>query len=523
MNITKTKSCAFSGVDAIEIDIEVAISDGFSSFIIVGLADKAISESKERIYTAINNLGLSIFGKKIIVNLSPSNIIKEGTHFDLAIALAIIANLGIIPKNKLNKYFILGELSLDGQIKDVRGVLPATIKAIQDSYNLICPVANLTEAMLIKSKIEILAANNLTEIINHFNDKQFIDISQKDFSGINNDIKNENLNMTDIYGQYDAKRAMEIAASGGHNILMICPAGVGKSMIAKRITTILPELTDEEIYEVNMIHSIAGTLKSNYLIRNKVFRHPHHTASPIAITGGGNKARPGEISLAHHGILFLDELPEFPKTTLETLREPLENKEITISRANYNITYPANFQLIAAMNPCKCGFYPDPEKSCNKAPICAQNYMSKISNPIMDRIDIIIYLEKVDLFQLDQDKLENSKIHNQYSSENIKKKVIKARDIQRKRFKKDEIKNNFTNNSFLNAVINDKKIEKYLELDNKAKEILENAIIKFGIYMRGYKKILKVARTIADLDNSKNIEYNHILEAVNYRKPLFTK
>lgn len=501
--VSKVKTFVFSGVKAIDVNVEVSISSGFVAMNIVGLPDKAVNESKERIRSAIIAMNLSFPAKRITVNLTPADIEKEGTFLDLPIAVGILMEMGIIPHDAVHDCIVMGELSLDGNINYVNGVLPAAMAALDRNLGIICPEENGPEALWVGNDMKILAPKNLFSLVNHLKGIQMM--SRPTFR---KELQKPNyLDLKDVVGQQQAKRALEIAAAGGHNMLMIGPPGTGKSMIAKRMPSILPDLTLEEILEINMINSIAGNTKNGELITHRPFMDPHHSCSMPAMVGGSAKPKPGQISLAHRGILFLDELPEFPRQVLDSLRQPMENGTVSIARAHSNITFPAEFQLIAAMNPCRCGHLTDKGKRCSRAPQCAKEYQSKISGPLLDRIDICVDVPRIDIFA--EGKNKNSKGE---SSAEIKERVVKAIEIQRERYK------NTPNKSRLNAKAGNELLEKFAELNSDTEKIIKKAVDVYGLSMRSYNKILKVARTIADLDGKENIEEKHLLEALRYRK-----
>lgn len=498
--VAKIKTFSFIGIEVAEVDVQIKISAGMSSFSIVGLPDKAVGESKERVRAAISSIGIAWPYKKITVNLAPADLQKEGSHFDLAIALGILVEMGVLSKESLANYYCLGELSLDGTITSVSGIISAAVGANERGAGLICPKANSKEALW-AGNIDLVAADNLLPLINHLKGEQFI--TKPELSKIN--VEHSYPDLADVKGQEIAKRGLEIAAAGGHNILFVGPPGSGKSMLASRLPSILPELAAQELLEINMIYSLNSQIVDGNLISKIPFRDPHQSCSMPAMVGGGVKAKPGEISLAHNGVLFLDELPEFPKQVLDSLRQPLENGTITISRANAHYSYPANFQLIAAMNPCKCGYYGDVTKECKRTPNCAIEYKNKISGPIIDRIDIIIYMGQIDIF-------ENSNYATESSSK-VLERVKVARKIQEERYK-----NETSLRRKINSEISGKILEKYTDIDDETKEILKKSIEKLSVSVRGITRILKVARTIADLDNQKDISKNHILEAISYRR-----
>ena len=503
--VAKVKTFCFSGVDVVDVKTEVKISSGMPAFSIVGLGDKAVSESKERVRAAILSIGIEIPAKRITINLSPADLHKEGSHYDLPIALGILVELGILDQDQLLYYYCLGELSLDGTINKVNGVLPSAVGANARKSGIICPNNCGSEALWASADLPIIAAKNLIELINHL--KGLSKISKPQLNPISQN--NNYPNLRDVKGHKVAKRALEIAAAGGHNMLMSGPPGSGKSMLATRLRGILPELSPYEILETNIIHSISGKMPDNGLITQRPFVAPHHSCSMPAMVGGGAKSKPGEISLAHNGVLFLDELAEFPRPVLESLRQPIENGKITVSRAQAHVDYPADFQLIAAMNPCRCGYLSDRERECGRAPKCGQDYQAKISGPLLDRMDIIINVIPIDIFaDHSEETTECSTI--------VKKRVIAAREIQKQRYQNYGVESN----QKINARISGKAFEKAALLDNKTKNIAKLSIEKLKLSMRGYSRILKVARTIADLGGCESIAQEHFLEAVSYRRSL---
>ena len=474
------------------------ITPGIPTFTIVGLADKTITESRDRVRGALVSIGLALPVKKILINLAPASLTKEGSHFDLAIACAVLTHIGIISNNEIKKYLILGELGLNGDITGVSGVLPAAVKANSISLGLICPQINGTEAAW-SGNDNILAPNNLLSLINHLNGKSTINAP---VASTNSKISTNYPDLRDVRGHKIAKRAIEISAAGGHNLLMFGPPGSGKSMLAQCLPSILPQMNKEEILESSMIYSVAGLIKNNDLISIRPFRAPHQSSSLAAIVGGGmgRKIKPGEISLAHNGVLFLDELPEFSRSTIDSLRQPLETQEVLISRSHSHISYPANFQLIAAMNPCPCGYLGEIERQCPKAPICGQNYRLKISGPILDRFHMHIEVSNQSAYDTE------SSIE---TSEKIAIRVKKARCIQQQRYKDQKF--------ITNAHTKGQALLKHTVLDTAGKTLLDSAINKFHLSMRSYSTLLKVARTIADLEMSEKVLSIHIAEAINYR------
>lgn len=499
--LSRINTVAFNGLEILDVDLQVQISSGLPAFTIVGLPDKAVAESKERVRAALNSLGLSLPAKRITVNLAPADLLKEGSHFDLPVALGLLIGMGILPAEELSGYIALGELGLDGSIIPVNGVLPVALKANERNKGLICPAKQGSEAVWAGLK-DIVAPENLLSLINHFKGTQIIPqpIAQTA------EKKLSDLDLKDVKGQESAKRALEIAAAGKHNMLMIGPPGSGKSMLAQRLITILPPLSAQEALETSMIHSVAGELKDGKISFERPFRDPHHSASTPALVGGGRKAKPGEISLAHNGVLFLDELPEFNRSTLDALRQPLENGCINISRVNAHTVYPAKFQLIAAMNPCRCGHLGNHELECSRAPLCAAEYQNKISGPLLDRIDIHIEVPAVNPWDLANAKQGES-------SAQILARVTQARKIQAERFKKLGAPHLQTNSELKGEFL-----EKIAELDNDAQTLLINFSEKNHLSARAYHRTLRLARTIADLQNVQKILKLHIAEALSYRR-----
>ena len=504
--LAHVNTIAFNGLNTLDVDLQLQITSGLPAFNIVGLPDKTIAESKERVRAALNTIGIELPAKRIIINLAPADLLKEGSHFDLPIALALLAGLGVVSAEDVNNYVVIGELGLDGLIMPVNGVLPVAIHANRINKGLICPEPQGSEAVWAGLK-DVIAAPDLLSLINHFKGTQQLPmpVAKQKKSKISD------LDMADVKGQETAKRALEIAAAGAHNMLMVGTPGAGKSMLAARMITILPPLTTEEALETCMIHSIAGELKDGEISFERPYRDPHHSASTPALIGGGRKGIPGEISLAHNGVLFLDELPEFNRSTLEALRQPIETGYVTISRVHCHTQYPANFQLIAAMNPCRCGYLGMDGQECSRAPKCAEEYQSKISGPLMDRFDIHIQVPPVSPWDI----AETAKGE---SSATIRERVIAARKIQQDRFNRLGYPHLHTNSQLKGDVL-----EEVTVLDEDAKKLLVGFADKMKMSARAYHRTLKLARTIADLKNEKNVSKKHIAEALSYRYVMPTK
>ncbi len=502
--LIKVYAGSVQGIKSTTITIEVNISSG-AKFYLVGLPDNAVRESQQRIDSALQNNGYRIPGRKIIINMAPADIRKEGASFDLPIAIGILSASEQIDYQDIDKYIIMGELSLDGSLQAIRGVLPIAIQARKEGFKgFILPKKNAKEAAVVDN-LEIYGVENIIEVIEFFNGNLKIERTKvdtrKDFFS---KIKSYNIDFSDVKGQKKVKRALEIAASGGHNLIMIGAPGSGKTMLAKRMPTILPPLSLHEALDTTIIHSVAGKIGSETsLMTIRPFRSPHHTISDVALVGGGKIPQPGEISLANNGILFLDELPEFKRTVLEVMRQPLEDRMIRISRANFSVKYPASFMLIASMNPCPCGYHNHPEKECLCSPNMVQRYLTKISGPLLDRIDIHIEVVPVSYDEISRESLEES-------SSIIAKRVIEANEIQKNRFKNEK-------NIYSNSQINTSLLRKHCKLDKKSQSLLKVAMNKLGLSARAYDRILKVSRTIADLDKSENIKTYHIAEAIQYR------
>ena len=488
MSIARVQSFAFAGIEAVPVEVQVQVSSGLPAFLVVGLPDKAVGEARERVRAALTAMGLALPPRRVLINLAPADLLKEGSHFDLPIALCVLAAMDVLPREDLAGYAALGELSLDGTLNPVAGVLPAAIAASARGLGLICPATQGGEAAW-AGQVEVLALPDLLCAVNHFRGTQVM--TPPPPAGVAAFLAGPDL--ADVKGMEAAKRAVEVAAAGGHNLLLVGPPGAGKSMLACRLPGLLPDLTPAEALEVSTIHSVAGMLTGGLMVKRPPYREPHHSASPAALTGGGQRARPGEVSLAHRGVLFLDELPEFPRPALEALRTPLETGRTTVARAAAHITYPARFQLIAAMNPCRCGHLGDPARECGKAPRCGEDYLGRISGPLLDRIDMTVQVQPIAPSEL-------SRAPAGEPSATVAGRVAAARTAQR-------------NRGALNAEMD----VGAMDLQADARALAEQAAEKLRLSARGFTRVLRVARTVADLGGAASVRRMDVAEALAFR------
>ena len=498
----RVATVAFQGVEALPVDVQAQFLSGQVMFHVVGLGDKAIAESRERVRAALHAIGLGLPGKRLVVNLSPADLPKEGSHYDLPIAMAVLSALGVIPPDFLDRYVVMGELALDGSLLGISGALPAAMAANARDLGLICPKVSGAEAAWAGDDLDILAPDNLIQLINHVKGTQVLSRPKPHLAVLETALPD----LSDIKGQEAAKRALEVAAAGGHHMLMVGPPGAGKSMLAQRLPSILPPLDPREMLDISMIASLGGELKDGQLTRRRPFRSPHHSASMPALVGGGLRPKPGEMALAHHGVLFLDELPEFQPRVLEALRQPMETGEAVVARANYHVTYPSRFQLIAAMNPCKCGMAGEPGHTCRTGLRCAADYQQRISGPLLDRMDIQLELSAVRASDL---ALPAPKER----SSDVALRVAKAREIQRQRFAALGFAT-----LRLNSQADGQILEAIAVLDQPGLALLSDAADAMNLSARGYHRVLRVARTIADLDGKERISRLHLAEALSYRQ-----
>ena len=495
--VTRAYTVAFQGVEAREVEVQCAMTPGLPAFSIVGLPDKAVSEARERVRAALTAMSIALPSKRITINLSPADLPKEGSHFDLPIALALLAGLGILPADAVEGTVALGELSLDGTLVPVLGALPAAMAAAEQDRGLLCPAGSGSEAAWLDAT-RVIAASTLADVVRHYTGQVPLEPARAGQIASGTGLPD----LRDVKGQERAKRALEVAAAGRHHLLMVGTPGSGKSMLAARLPGILPPLSAMEALETSMIHSLAGLLDAGGISMDRPFREPHHTASMAAIIGGGRGAKPGEVSLAHNGVLFMDEFPEFPRTVLETLRQPIETGEVMIARANNHVKYPCRFMLVAAANPCKCGYLSEPARACGRAPACGDDYMGRISGPLMDRFDLRVDVPPVSFTDLDLPSAGDS-------SAQVATRVAAARARQLARFEDTSHR--------CNADLSGAALDEMAAPDSEGRALLTRVADRFGLSARGYHRVLRVARTIADLDGSDTVHKPHVAEAVSYR------
>ncbi|WP_299727395.1 YifB family Mg chelatase-like AAA ATPase [uncultured Tateyamaria sp.] len=495
--VTRAYSVAFQGVEAREVEVQCAMTPGLPAFSIVGLPDKAVSEARERVRAALTAMSIALPSKRITINLSPADLPKEGSHFDLPIALSLLASLGILPADAVEGTVALGELSLDGTLVPVLGALPAAMAAAEQDRGLLCPAGSGSEAAWVDAT-RVIAAATLADVVRHYTGQVPLEPAKAGHIANGTGLPD----LRDVKGQERAKRALEVAAAGRHHLLMVGTPGSGKSMLAARLPGILPPLSAMEALETSMIHSLAGLLDAGGISMDRPFREPHHTASMAAIIGGGRGAKPGEVSLAHNGVLFMDEFPEFPRTVLETLRQPIETGEVMIARANNHVKYPCRFMLVAAANPCKCGYLSEPARACGRAPACGDDYMGRISGPLMDRFDLRVDVPPVSYTDLDLPSSGDS-------SAEVAARVATARQVQIARFDGSALR--------CNADLTGGALDEMAAPDEEGRTLLTRVADRFGLSARGYHRVLRVARTIADLDGSDGVRKSHVAEAVSYR------